>query len=93
MASETDKVPMSTFSVRIPTATKERIERLAQATRRSPDFLVSEAVESYLELQSRQIAHIEEGLADLDAGRVHTHEEIEGLVREFERLADEEASR
>ena len=92
MASEIDKVPMSTVSIRIPTATKERIERLAQATRRSPDFLVSEAVESYLELQSRQIAHIEEGLADLDAGRVHTHEEIEDLVREFERLAGEEAS-
>jgi predicted transcriptional regulator len=36
--------------------------------------------------------HIEDGLADLDAGRVHTHEEIEDLVREFERLADEEAS-
>ena len=92
MASETDNVPMSTFSIRIPTATKERIEQLAQATQRSPDFLVAEAVESYLTLQAQQIAHIKDGLADLDAGGVHTHEEIEGLVREFERLADEEAS-
>jgi predicted transcriptional regulator len=92
MASDTDNVPMSTFSIRIPTATKERIEQLAQVTQRSPDFLVAEAVESYLKLQARQVAHIEDGLADLDAGRVHTHEEIEDLVREFERLADEEAS-
>ena len=53
MASETDNVPMSTFSIRIPTATKERIEQLAQATQRSPDFLVAEAVESYLKLQAR----------------------------------------
>jgi predicted transcriptional regulator len=63
MAGETDNVPMSTFSVRIPTAAKERIERLAQATQRSPDFLVSEAVESYLKLQAQQIAHIEDGLS------------------------------
>jgi predicted transcriptional regulator len=63
-----------------------------KALRLSPDFLVAEAVECYLKLQVRQIAHIEDGLADRDAGRVHTHEEIEDLVREFERLADEEAS-
>jgi RHH-type transcriptional regulator, rel operon repressor / antitoxin RelB len=93
MAGETDDVPMSTVSIRNPMATKVRIERLAQATQRSPDFLASEAVESYLTLQPQQIAHIEDGLADLDAGRVHTHEEIENLVREFDRLADEEASR
>jgi hypothetical protein len=37
--------------------------------------------------KARQIAHIEDGLVDLDAGRVHTHEEIEDLVRGFERLA------
>ena len=92
MASATDNVPMSTFSIRIPTATKARIEQLAQATQRSPEILIAEAVESYLKLQARQIGHIEDGLADLDAGRVHTHEEIEDLVREFERLADEEAS-
>jgi predicted transcriptional regulator len=93
MAGETDSVPMSTVSVRILSATKERIERLAQATQSAPGFLVSEVVESYLTRQPQQIAHIEDGLADLDAGRVHTHERIEDLVRAFERLADEEASR
>lgn len=93
MASRTNHVAMSTFSIRIPTATKERIERLAQATRRSRNFVLSEAIDSYLEIQARQIARIEEGLADLEEGRVHTHEEIEELVRDFERLAGEEAPR
>lgn len=91
MAQRTTTGPMSTFSIRIPTATKERIESLARATRRSRNFVLSEAIDSYLELQARQIAHIQEGLDDLDAGRTHAHDEIEELVRDFERLATEEA--
>lgn len=47
-----------------------------------------EAVDRYLELQARHIAHIEKGLADLDAGRVHSHDEIKELVRDFERMAE-----
>ena len=93
MTSKADSVPMSTFSVRLPTVTKERLERLAQTTRRSRNFVLSEAVDRYLEIQARQIAHIEEGLADLDAGREHGHEEIEELVRYFERQAADAAPR
>ena len=84
---------MSTFSIRIPSATKERIEKLARATRRSRNFVLSEAIDGYLDLQARQIAHIQEGLDDLEVGREHPHEEIEELVRDFERLAAEEAPR
>lgn len=85
MHNDSQAEPMSTFSIRIPTATKERVDILAQALHRSRNYVLAEAVERYLELQIRQIAHIEEGLADLDAGRVHTHEEILDLIREFER--------
>lgn len=91
MSSEPQTVPMSTFSIRLPTATKERIDSLASSLRRSRIFILAEAVEQYLELHERQIAHIEEGLDDLEAGRVHGHEEIQDLVREFERLAGDEA--
>ena len=93
MTSKAGGMPMSTFSIRLPTATKERLERLAQATRRSRNFILSEAVDHYLELHARQIAHIEEGLADLDAGREHGHEEIEELVRYFEQQAADAAPR
>ncbi len=86
MANEPNAALMSTCSIRIPTDTKERIDTLAHSLRRSRNFLLTEAIEQYLEMQARQIAHIEEGLADVEAGRVHTHEEMEDLVREFERL-------
>jgi predicted transcriptional regulator len=90
MANEPSVASMSTFSIRIPTDTKERIDTLARSLQRSRNFLLTEAVERYLEMQARQIAHIEEGLADLEAGRVHTHEEMKDLVREFERLSAED---
>ncbi len=86
MANQPNAAAMSTCSIRIPTDTKERIDALAHSLRRSRNFLLTEAVERYLEMQARQIAHIEEGLADVEAGRVHTHDEMKDLVREFERL-------
>lgn len=91
MSSESQAVPMSTFSIRIPKATKERVDAVASALRRSRNYVLAEAVELYLDLHARHVAHIEEGLADLDAGRVHSHEEIQDLVREFERLAEDDA--
>lgn len=91
MSNELGTVPMSTVSIRIPTSTKERVDDLAHAMWRSRDFLLVEAIEQYLELQARHLAHIEEGIADLEAGRVHTHEEMQDLVRDFERLAQDDA--
>jgi len=80
-------VPMSAFTVRMPTATKERLEQAAESLRQSRDVVLSEAVESYLEIYDQQIAQIHEGLADLDAGRVYTQAEMQDLVREFEHQA------
>lgn len=91
MSSEPRAVRMSTFSIRMPTTTKERIDAVASSLRRSRNFVLAEAVEQYLDLHARQIAHIEEGLADLAAGRVHSHEEIQDLVREFEAVAEDNA--
>jgi RHH-type rel operon transcriptional repressor/antitoxin RelB len=93
VATESGPVPMSTFSIRIPTAIKEQLDLIASSSRRSRNFLLTEAVERYLDLYARQLAHIEEGLADLDASRVHDHDEMRELVSEFERLAREDATR
>ena len=91
MSSELHTTPMSTFSIRLPKATRARLDAVASSLRRSRNFVLAEAVEQYLDLHARQIAHIEEGLADLEAGRVHSHEEIQDLVRELERLAEDDA--
>jgi predicted transcriptional regulator len=75
-----------------PQIAHDQVDALARSLRRSRNSLLTEAVERYLEMQKRQIAHIEDGLADLEAGRVHTHKDMKDLVREFERMAHQDAS-
>lgn len=45
----------ATVSARIPIGTKERLEKLAQATGRKRGFLIAQAVEAYLETQVWQV--------------------------------------
>lgn len=69
---------MSTASVTFRT-TKEaaqRLEQLAQATDRSKSWHLEEALKRYLDLQSWQVDHIQQGFADLQAGRVVDHEKV-----------------
>lgn len=52
------------------------LEELSISTDRPRSWLLEQALDSYLESQAWQIAHIEEGLADADAGRMVPHERI-----------------
>jgi predicted transcriptional regulator len=65
-----------TMHVRLPDRTREKLEQLAAATNRPRTYHVTAALERYLDEESWQIAHIQEGLADLDAGRVTPHEDV-----------------
>ncbi|MBE9558018.1 MAG: CopG family ribbon-helix-helix protein [Proteobacteria bacterium] len=49
---------------------------LSISTDRPRSWLLEQALDSYLETQAWQIAHIEEGLADADAGHMVSHERI-----------------
>lgn len=63
-------------SFRLPAETRARIERLAQATRRSRTFVIEEAINRYLDLNEWQIAEIEQGLKEARAGKVVPHDEV-----------------
>jgi predicted transcriptional regulator len=45
---------LSTTSLKLDTATKERVHRLALARRRSPHWLMREAVEQYVEREEKR---------------------------------------
>lgn len=66
----------TTITVRVPTELRDRLERIAQATRRSKSFLAKEAIERYVETESEIIEGILEALAELDAGKGIPHDEI-----------------
>lgn len=78
----------TTFSVRLDPDIKEQMAQLAQATGRSANFLFNEAAREYLEKERWQIADIEQGLRELEAGDVATPEEADAV---FERITTAEA--
>ncbi len=49
-------------TIRITSQMKERIEKLAQATRRTKSFLYDEAISSYLDANEWQVKAIQEAL-------------------------------
>lgn len=57
-----------TISIRLPRAARARLDTLAAAVGRSSEELAQQAIESYLDLDSRQVAAIGEALAEADAG-------------------------
>ena len=70
----------ATITVRLPTALKRRIERLAKASRRSKSFLTLEAIENYLDVQEWQMDAIKEGIQAADEGRVVSHEQVKAWL-------------
>lgn len=70
-------------TTRIDAVLKAKLEALARSTKRSKSYLAAEAIAAYVELNHWQIAEIEAGLAELDAGEVVSHEQAE---KHFKRL-------
>lgn len=63
-----------TMTIRVPTDVGDKLTRLAKGTRRSRSFLAAEAVAAYVERELSIIDGIEQGIADVAAGRVVPHE-------------------
>ena len=66
----------ASLSIRLKPGTKAKLESLAKSTRRSRFFLASEAIESYLDGETWQLAEIQAGIKDLDEGRVVDHSKV-----------------
>jgi predicted transcriptional regulator len=64
----------TTMTIRLPVEVSDKLGRIARTTRRSRSYLAAEAVSDYIERELSIIEAIEEGLADVTAGRVVPHE-------------------
>lgn len=53
-------------TVRVKPATRERLDALAVATRRSKSFVIEEALEMYLDVNEWQIAGIKQALNETE---------------------------
>jgi len=70
----------STFSIRIDADRKGRMDALARATGRSRNYHYLAAVDDYLAEHEWELAEIEAGIREDDAGEVVTHEEFGGAL-------------
>lgn len=65
----------TTMTIRVCPEVKEKLARIAAATRRSKSFLAGEAVAAYVDRELEIIEGIKRGQADAAAGRVVPHDE------------------
>ena len=70
----------TTFTVRVDTTTKKRLERLAKSTGRSRSFLAAEAINEYLDTNEWQVNGIKQAMASLDRGEGVPHSLVKDWV-------------
>ncbi|TLU70637.1 CopG family ribbon-helix-helix protein [Lichenicoccus roseus] len=68
--------PRGAITVRLEAAKRAELDELARATSRDRSFLVNEAIDAYLAVHRWQIARIEEGLRQAEAGEFASEDEV-----------------
>lgn len=74
---------MTTVTTRIDEETQSRLDQLAKATDRSRSWLMADAIRRYVEEEGWQVAAIEEGVRQADAGDFATEDEVKAAFAEW----------
>jgi predicted transcriptional regulator len=70
----------ASLSIRLKPEIKKRLARLAKVSGRSSNFLISDAVESYVADQERLLAEIRQAERDVDSGHYIKHEDMKAWL-------------
>jgi predicted transcriptional regulator len=68
------------LSVRLKPKTKQRLAKLAKASGRSSNFLISDAVESYVADQERLLAEVRQASRQVNSGHYIKHEDMKAWL-------------
>lgn len=68
------------MTIRMETAVKNRLNKLAKATNRSKSFLAAEAIRQYIEMNEWQLQQIHAAVAEADAGDFATEAEVKAVM-------------
>ena len=74
-----------TVSFRLETNKVAALDALAGSMDRDRTYLLSEAVQAYLDLQQWHIEQIEAGIAEADAGQVVDHRRVKAMAARWRR--------
>ena len=78
-------MPSATFTVRVDSVAKKRLENLAKSTGRSRSFLAAEAINDYLDVNEWQVTEIKRAIASLDRGEGVPHDQVKQWVESWGR--------
>ena len=70
----------NTVTIRLEEATKNKLEKLADATHRSRSFLAAEAIKAYVDSNEWQISEIHAAIAEADAGDFAREAEVQAVI-------------
>ena len=73
----------TTFTIRVETDVKRRLEKLAKSTGRGRSFLAAEALSKYLDVNEWQVAGVRTAMGSLDRGKSIPHEQVKGWVNSW----------
>jgi predicted transcriptional regulator len=73
-----------TFTVRVDTTAKKRLEKLAKSTGRSRSFLAAEAINEYLAVNEWQVAGIKQAMEAADRGKLIAHDRVKEWVNSWD---------
>ncbi|MDD5057908.1 MAG: hypothetical protein PHQ60_08545 [Sideroxydans sp.] len=65
-----------TNTVTLPAAIVKRLERIAANSRHTPQSIIKQAITEKLDYEEWALAQVDAGIADVEAGRVHSYAEV-----------------
>ena len=71
------------LTLRVPPEIKDQLGKLAEATHRSQSFLGSEAIRRYVDLESWQVAEIQQAITEADAGNFADDAEFSAVIKKY----------
>jgi RHH-type rel operon transcriptional repressor/antitoxin RelB len=80
---ESEEMASTTFTLRVETDVKKRLEKLAKSTGRSRSFLAAEALSEYLDVNEWQVAGVSKAMGSLDRGEGVPNEKVKAWVNSW----------
>ena len=78
----------TTMTIRLNTALKQQLDRLAKVTNRSKSFLAAEALRDFIEVNEWQIREISDAIKEADDGDFASDEEVNKVYSKWSGNAD-----
>ena len=72
-----------TFTVRVASKIKKRLEQLAESTGRSRSYLATQAITEYLDVNEWQVTGLKRAIASLDRGEGIPHQQVKHWVESW----------